>query len=132
MPLSDRENYLRTASMTGGEWIPMRLVISGAEWDMWREDLEEVVVRHPTLFPGFKKGERDYDDWDFGRAYRKGEDFTDNWGCVWHSEIDGIGWPTGAPLMSSGRPTQRPRARAARWTGRPRARACKSAPRRAC
>ncbi len=99
MPLSDRDNYLRTVSMTGGEWIPIRLVISGAEWDMWREELEDVVARHPTLFPGFKKGERDYDNWDFGRAYRKGEDFTDNWQCVWHSEIDGIeGIVYGHPL----------------------------------
>jgi hypothetical protein len=99
MPLSDRDNYLRTASMTGGEWIPMRLVISGAEWDMWREELEEVVVRHPTFFPGFERGRRDYDNWDFGRAYRAGEDFTDNWGCVWHSEIDGIeGIVHGHPL----------------------------------
>ena len=99
MPLSDRENYLRTVSMTGGEWIPIRLVISGAEWDMWRGDLEDVVARHPTLFPGFKTGERDYDTWDFGRAYRKGENFTDNWHCVWHSEIDGIeGIVHGHPL----------------------------------
>lgn len=91
MPLSDRENYLRTASMTGGEWIPAHLVLSGASWNQWREELEEVVLRHPTLFPGYRKKTPD----DFARmaeaaARRAGSQFTDNWGCTWHGEIDGI------------------------------------------
>ncbi len=90
MPLSDRENYIRTVRMTGPEWIPCHVAISGASWDQWRGELEDVCVRHPTLFPGFEKGKRDFDHWDFGGAYRAGEDFTDNWGCVWHSAIDGI------------------------------------------
>jgi hypothetical protein len=90
MPLSDRENYLRNASMTGPEWIPCSVGISGASWDQWRGEMEDVLVRHPTLFPGFEKGKRDYDDRDYGPAHRAGERFTDAWGCVWRSEIDGI------------------------------------------
>lgn len=90
MPLSERENVLRNASMTGPEWMPCRVVISGASWDQLREDLEEVLVRHPILFPGFEKGKRDYDHWDFGPAHRAGERFTDAWGCVWHSAVNGI------------------------------------------
>ena len=99
MALSNRENYIRNARMEGPEWMPCNVSISGASWDQLRQDLEDVCARHPILFPGFEKGQRDYDDWDFGSAYRAGEDFTDNWGCVWHSEIDGIeGIVYGHPL----------------------------------
>jgi hypothetical protein len=90
MPLTDRENYLRNASMTGPEWIPCSVGISGASWDQLRTDLEQVLVRHPTLFPGFEKGKRNYDNWDFGPAHRAGERFTDAWGCVWRSAVNGL------------------------------------------
>ncbi len=90
MALSDRENYIRTARMTGPEWMPCHVSISGASWNQLREELEDALVRHPTLFPGFRKGQRDFDNWDFGPANRARERYTDAWGCVWHSEIDGI------------------------------------------
>ena len=90
MPLTERENYLRTVTLTGPQWMPCTVAISGASWDQLREEVEEVLVRHPTLFPGFVPGQRDYDDWDFGAAHRAGEVFTDAWGCHWRSAIDGI------------------------------------------
>jgi len=90
MPLTDRENYLRNVRFQGPEYMPCSVSISGGAWDMWREEMEEVCLRHPLFFPGFEKGKRDFDHWDFGPAHRAGEDFTDAWGCVWHSDIDGI------------------------------------------
>jgi uroporphyrinogen decarboxylase len=90
MALSDRENYLRTVEMTGPEWMPCNIGISGASWDQWRDEMEEVVVRHPTLFPGFEKGKRNFDEMDFGPAHRRGEPFTDAWGCVWRSAVNGL------------------------------------------
>jgi len=90
VPLTERDNYLRNATLSGGEWIPCTVVISGASWDELREEMEEVIVRHPTLFPDFVPGQRDYDNWDFGPAQRAGELFTDAWGCQWRSAIDGI------------------------------------------
>ena len=90
MPLSDRENYLRNARFQGPEWIPMTVSISGASWNQLREDLEDVLLRHSWMFPGFEKGKRDYDNWDPGPAHRAGERFTDAWGCIWQSAIDGI------------------------------------------
>jgi uroporphyrinogen decarboxylase len=99
LPLSERENYLRNARFQGPEWIPMSLSISGASWNQLREDLEDVLVRHPWMFPGFEKGKRDYENWDPGPAHRAGERFTDAWGCVWESAIDGIeGVVVGHPL----------------------------------
>jgi len=76
--------------MTGPEWMPCTVSISDASWDQLRGELEEVVVRHPSLFPNFKKGERDYDNWDFGPAHRANEEFTDAWGCVWVSAVNGL------------------------------------------
>jgi uroporphyrinogen decarboxylase len=90
MPLTDRENYLRTATFQGGEWIPTFVSISPASWLQLREDLEEVLVRHPILFPGFEKGKRDFGSWEHGPAYRQGERFTDSWGCVWGNMIGGL------------------------------------------
>jgi hypothetical protein len=99
MPLSERENYLRNASMTGPEWMPCSVSISGASWDLWRGAMEDVVARHPTLFPGFERGKRNFDEWDFGPAHRAGERFTDAWGCVWRSEVNGLeGQVEGHPL----------------------------------
>jgi len=90
VPISDRENYLRTVSMTNPEWMPCRVYVSGASWNEHREAMAEVVARHPTIFPDFEPGERDYDTWDFGPTARTGERFTDAWGCVWVTEVDGL------------------------------------------
>ncbi len=101
MPLSERENYLQTASLTGGEWIPARLVISGASWDQLRDEVEDVLIRHPRYFPNFQKGQRNHDDYEFDPQQRAGGEFTDSYGCVWHGEVDGIvGVVEGHPLAS--------------------------------
>ncbi len=101
MAISARENYLRTVRMQGPapEWIPASVVISGASYDQLRDDLEDVMAHHPILFPGFQKGQRDYDNWDFGPAHSAGKDFKDAWGCIWRSDMDGIeGVVINAPL----------------------------------
>ncbi len=90
MALSERENYLRNARFQGPEWIPCAVAISTASWLQWRDEMEEVCARHSVLFPGFKKGQRDFDRMDPGPAHRAGKLFTDAWNCVWKSEIDGI------------------------------------------
>ena len=79
--MTDRENYLATAQLRGGEWIPCGVSVSPATWAKYREDLEDVLLRHPTVYHPLQKGQRDFDA--FGPAYREGERFTDNWGCVW-------------------------------------------------
>lgn len=104
MPMSYRENYLRNVRLGGPEHMPCTVSISGGAWNMWRGEMEDVCSRHPLLFPGFEKGKRDFDHWDFGPAHRAGEDFRDAWGCVWHSDIDGIeGVVVEHPLADWGR-----------------------------
>ncbi len=90
MALNNRENYLRNASFEYPERMPIHIGISDASWDQWREEMEEVVLRHPRLWPGFKKGWRDWDHYDFGPAYTAGVPFKDAWGCVWETSVNGI------------------------------------------
>ncbi len=103
MPPSYRENYLRNASFQNPEYTPVNIYISNASWDQWREEMEDVVARHPRLWPDFQKGQRDWDHFDFGPAHTKGVPFTDAWGCVWESHVNGLeGQVTHAPLASWG------------------------------
>lgn len=87
MGLTYRENYLRTVNFTGPEYIPCTVSISGATWKQLREDLEDVLVHHPILFPDFQKGKRDF---DAVNGQHKQGTWRDNWGCVWENKIDGI------------------------------------------
>jgi uroporphyrinogen decarboxylase len=90
MPLTERENYLRTASLMGGEWIPCSIYLSGASRVQLAGELERVVERWPRFFPGFVPGAVDPDNPQFGPTYRQGERFTDNWGCVWDNIYGGL------------------------------------------
>jgi uroporphyrinogen decarboxylase len=90
MPLTERENFIRNTRRTGPDRMPCRLMVSLASWDQWREAMEEVVLRHPAVCPGYRKGQFDFDNLPFGPAHRKGEDFRDAWGCVWRSAVNGL------------------------------------------
>jgi len=90
MPMSPRENYLRAARFEGPEWIPARVHISPASWQHLRNEAEAVCARHPLLFPGFRKGQIDFDRMTFRPHQRAGRPYRDAWGCVWRTTMDGI------------------------------------------
>ena len=90
MPLSDRENFLRNASFECPEYMPANIHISGASWDQWRDEMEDVVARHPRIWPDFERGKRDWDHYDYGPAHTKNVPFEDSWGCVWETSVSGI------------------------------------------
>lgn len=99
MKLTPRENYLRNASFEHPAYMPADIHISNATWDQLRGGLEDVVARHPRIWPGFQKGKRNYDEFSFGPAHQVGEPFTDAWGCVWETTVNGIeGQVTQHPL----------------------------------
>jgi uroporphyrinogen-III decarboxylase len=52
-------------------------------------DLEEVLVRHPRLFPHFKPGQVDYERYQYPDYERAGE-IIDPWGCKWAMAGNGI------------------------------------------
>lgn len=86
--LSHRENYLRTLEFRHPEWIPCSLGLSPANWHRHRQALEELCLRHPRLFPGFRQGTVDFDTMPV--VYRQGEYFRDNWGCLWYNAHAGL------------------------------------------
>ena len=86
--LSHGENYNRTVRMTGPEWIPASVVISGGAWQLLREDLDEVCSRHPLIFPGFKKPSRDWNTWEVSPA--PGATRRDAWGALWQFDLGGL------------------------------------------
>jgi len=88
MALTDRENYLRTARFEGPEWIPSSIHVSAGSWYEFGEEMEEVVLRHPETWPGYKKG-------DGPRTAEKPrsdehERYQDSWGCTWERALDGL------------------------------------------
>jgi len=83
-----RDNYLKALEFRYPKWIPCSVNISPAAWKRHREGLEEVVDRHPWIFGQYERGSRDFDE--MPAVYRKGERYTDNWGCVWYNLQEGI------------------------------------------
>jgi len=97
MPLTPRENWLRTVEFRSPEWIPCYVGLAPILYKLYRRDLEQLVLEHPRLFPEAPCDERDY-DW-MPPAYHQGEYYRDNWGCVWHNIQEGIeGQVVGHPL----------------------------------
>lgn len=98
--LTNRENFIRNVRFEKPEWIPANVAINDASWDLWRDDLASVCMRFPQFFgTDIKPGWRDYDPYEFAPGYRKGEPFTDAWGCVWQTACNGIeGVVTHGPL----------------------------------
>jgi len=85
--MNDRENYLATIELRGPEWIPCSVGFLPAAWKHHREALEDLVLRHTSIFKGFKRGNIDFDN--VGH-FRSGEYFIDTWNVVWYHAIDGI------------------------------------------
>ena len=95
--MTDRENWLRAINFQNPEWIPVSISFAPAVWHRHREGLENVIVKHPLLFGNYAKGNVNFDS--FPNVYREGEQYTDNWGCVWFNAHGGLeGQVKGHPL----------------------------------
>jgi uroporphyrinogen decarboxylase len=90
--MDSRENWLRAVEFHHPQWIPCEISLFPLVWKTHREELEELVLAHPRLFPGFQKGVIHFDQMPVG--FRAGERFTDKWGCVRLTTEDGIGGQT--------------------------------------
>jgi uroporphyrinogen decarboxylase len=84
------ENLLRAYRFQGPEQIPASCGILPAAWAHYGRELEEVVLRHPALFPNHRKGSIDFENFPFAPFQRADEPFTDDWGCVWRTALSGI------------------------------------------
>jgi hypothetical protein len=86
--MTERENFLRAINFDHPEWIPCDFHLSYYTWHVHREKLEEIVLRHPRLFPDYEPGVWDFDE--MPNAYRAGEYYRDNWGCLWYTSVPGL------------------------------------------
>ncbi len=86
--MSERDNYISNIRMTGPQWIPCQVCISDAMWYELKGELEDVCARHPVMFPGFKKGQRDWSTWK--PYYLAGDRERDPWGALWGFYYDGL------------------------------------------
>jgi hypothetical protein len=82
------ENYLKTVNFQNPQWIPCKVSIMPATWRKYRKELEEIVLRHPKIFPDYRKGSIDFDS-IHDPGYKLGG-FTDSWGCVWDNIAEGL------------------------------------------
>jgi hypothetical protein len=74
----------------------MSVHLSEATWYEHREALEEVVLKHPIIWPAYQAGSKSFDPPPPRDEPRK---WTDEWGCTWQYEIEGLeGQVVGHPL----------------------------------
>lgn len=83
-----RENYLRTVEFRYPEWIPCSVDFSPATIKRYQDRLERLIDNHPLIFGRYEKIYTNFVE--MPPAYRKGEYFTDNWGCTWYNVQEGI------------------------------------------
>ena len=81
-------NFLKTIYFDYPEWTICTVGLMPATWMKYRHDLEQLVLAHPRIFPGYKKGSKDFDAVD-SPLYEQGR-HTDCWGTVWENIERGL------------------------------------------
>lgn len=96
--MTERDNLLRAIRFEQPDYIPMTFAINQACWNYYDPAaLQDLMEAHPFLFPGFKR-KQDITP-HYGLNARKGQPYTDPWGCVWETSENGItGSVHGHPL----------------------------------
>ncbi len=101
--MTGKERVRRSIELRGPDRIPARISCLPAVWQMYRDDLRQLYKQYDWLNdfgwrpPGRDPGPERYDSFD--GPYRAGEEYTDNWGTVWHNACAGLhGQIKGFPL----------------------------------
>ncbi|MFW6132924.1 MAG: uroporphyrinogen decarboxylase family protein [Planctomycetota bacterium] len=81
-------NYLKAVRFDHPDWTPCHVSIMPATWMKYREQLEDVVLAHPKLFPGLQRGKKDFDA-NPNPTYQEGR-CTDCWSNVWENIEPGL------------------------------------------
>ncbi len=90
-------NYLKAICFDHPEWTPCSVNFLPATWIRHREGLENLLLAHPKVFPGFRAGCRDYDE--IADARQRLGRHLDRWGCTWQTIQAGLtGQVVGHPL----------------------------------
>ena len=87
-----RKNYIETARFGKPEYIPMSIGFNPSMWAVYKDGLEEVILRHPIIFD-YKKGTVDYNNMHFSAVDVDNTTVIDAWGCKWRYPLrymDGV------------------------------------------
>ena len=97
--MTARENILRAVRFERPEYIPMDFMINSACWDAYPHDeIFNLMETHKLLFPEVARPPEPFVPEHGINAY-KDRPFTDDFGCVWATALDGIvGTVVGHPL----------------------------------
>lgn len=79
-----RENFIRTITFNNPKWLHYNIHLNPAMWAVYKEELEEVVLKYPKTFGNYKKGSVDYNNMSFSSEILDENFVTDVWGCKWH------------------------------------------------
>jgi len=82
-------NYMKTFYFDHPEWTPCGVSIMMATWMKYRDEVESIVLAHPRIFPGYRKGQVNYDFPGAGPLYEPGL-HADAWGTVWKNITRGL------------------------------------------
>ena len=85
--ISVRDNYLMSVEFRGPSWTPCRVAFLRQVWRRYREELEEIILRHPAIFGEYERGSTDF---DYLGVQSRGNQEIDEWGCTWEFVKDGI------------------------------------------
>jgi hypothetical protein len=84
-------NTRRTIYFDTPEWTPCNVGLMPATWMKYREDLEEIVLVHPHLFPDYRRGDVDFDFKELLNPLYELGHFVDCWGTVSGNIERGVG-----------------------------------------
>ena len=83
-------NYERAVRFEYPDSIPMNFCINAACWDYYsHDDLFDLMADHKLLFPDFVRPARGWKP-TYPAIARVDEPFTDDFGCVWMTPINGL------------------------------------------
>ena len=83
-------NYIKAMNFDHPEWTPCQVGFLPAAWMHHREALEELVLSHPRLFPGYRKGQTDFDQKTMWHPLYELGRHTDCWGTGWNNIARGF------------------------------------------
>ena len=87
---SDRDNLFRAIRFETPDYIPMTFHINDACWMYYDQDaLLDLMEDHPFLFPDFQRPTTPFVP-DYDANARAGCPYTDDFGCVWTTAMNGI------------------------------------------
>ena len=83
-------NYERAVRFEYPDSIPMTFCINTACWDHYEHSaLFDLMADHKYLFPDFVRPAPDWKP-EYPPIARRDEPFTDDFGCVWMTPINGL------------------------------------------